>query len=94
MRKLVHSMFVSLDGVVENPAWTATYWNDDIAQFKFDELFSSSTLLLGRVTYEGFASAWPGRQDEQGYADRMNGLPKYVATNTLTELVWNNAHRL
>lgn len=94
MRKLVHSMFVSLDGVVDNPSWTAPFWNEDIARFKRDEMFACDSLLLGRVTYEGFAAAWPGRTDDAGYADRMNSMPKYVATHTLHELTWTNALRL
>jgi len=91
MRKLVVSEFISLDGVVEEPSWTLPYWNDEIAQFKYDELFSSDALLVGRVTYQGFAAAWPSRTDEQGYADRMNTLPKHVVTTTLQEASWNNS---
>jgi len=91
MRKLVVSEFISLDGVVEEPSWTVPYWNDEIAQFKYDELFSSDALLVGRVTYQGFAAAWPSRTDEQGYADRMNTLPKHVVTTTLQEASWNNS---
>jgi dihydrofolate reductase len=90
MRKLVVSEFVSLDGVMEEPSWTAPYWNDEIATFKYDELFASDALLLGRVTYQGFAAAWPSRTDEQGYADRMNSLPKYVVSTTLDKAEWNN----
>ncbi len=89
MRKVIVSEYVSLDGVMEEPAWTGPYWNDEIAQFKFDELFASDALLLGRVTYQGFAKAWPAMKDEQGFADRMNNLPKYVASRTLTEAEWN-----
>jgi dihydrofolate reductase len=89
MRKVILSMYVSLDGVIEEPAWTRPYWNDEIAKFKFDELFSSDTLLLGRITYQGFAKAWPTMQDEQGFADRMNSLPKLVASTTLTTPEWN-----
>ena len=92
MRKVIVSMFISLDGVMEQPSWTTPYWNDEIAKFKFDELFASSALLLGRVTYEGFAAAWPSRTDEQGFADRMNGLPKYVVSTTLEKAEWNNSH--
>ena len=55
MRKVIVSEYVSLDGVVEEPAWTMPYWNDEIARFKFDELFASNALLLGRVTYQGLA---------------------------------------
>jgi dihydrofolate reductase len=93
-------MFVSLDGVMEDPGgaekvehggWTIPYWDDEIGTFKFEELFASDALLLGRVTYEGFAAAWPSQSDEAGFADRMNNLPKYVASGTLRELNWNNS---
>ena len=89
MAKVVLSEYISLDGVIENPAWTAPYWSDQVAKFKYDELFSSDALLLGRVTYQGFAGVWPSMTDEQGFSDRMNSLPKYVATRTLKELEWN-----
>jgi dihydrofolate reductase len=79
MRKIVVAEFLSLDGVMEEPAWTALYWNDEIAKFKYDELFASGAHLLGRVTYQGFA-------------DRMNGLPKYVVSTTLEKAGWNNSH--
>jgi dihydrofolate reductase len=91
VRQLVVSEFVSLDGVTDDPQWTAPYWSDDIGRFKFAELFGSDSLLLGRVTYEGFAEAWPGRTDEQGYADRINGMPKHVVSTTLTAPTWNNS---
>jgi len=91
MRKFIVTEFLTLDGVMEEPAWTAPYWNDEIAKFKFDELFGSDTLLLGRVTYQGFAAAWPSRTDEQGFADRMNGLPKFVVSTTLEKVEWNNS---
>jgi dihydrofolate reductase len=71
--------------------WTMPYWNEEIGKFKFNELFSSDALLLGRVTYQGFAAAWPGRTDEAGFADRMNNLPKYVVSKTLKEVKWNNS---
>lgn len=89
MRRVVVTEFLSLDGVMEEPSWTAPYWGDDIATFKRDELFASDALLLGRVTYQGFASAWPEQTDAQGFADRMNSLPKYVVTTTLAQLEWN-----
>jgi dihydrofolate reductase len=92
MRKVIVSEFTTLDGVIEAPnKWSFPYWNDEIAQFKHSELFAVDALLLGRVTYEGFASAWPGRTDEQGYADRMNSLPKYVVSTTLKTVDWNNS---
>ncbi len=90
MRKIVVTEFVSLDGVVEHPAWTAPYWNEQIAAFKGEEQAATGALLLGRVTYEGFAAAWPESKDEG--ADDMNSMPKYVVTNTLTSLEWNNSH--
>ena len=64
-------------------------WNDEIAGFKSDENFASDALLLGRVTYQGFAKAWPTMTGEHGFADRMNSLPKYVASRTLETTEWN-----
>lgn len=84
-RRLVVSEYLSLDGVMEEPQWTAPYWTDEIAAFKRDELFAADALLLGRVTYEGFAQAWPGMSGEDGFADRMNALPKHVVTATLDQ---------
>lgn len=90
MRKVVLSEFLTLDGVMEAPnEWSFPFWNEEAGQFKFDELFASDALLLGRVTYEGFAAAWPSMTDEQGFADRMNSLPKYVASRALEEATWN-----
>jgi dihydrofolate reductase len=67
------------------------YFTDEAGKFKFDELAASDALLLGRKTYEGFAAAWPSRQDEAGFADRMNSLPKYVVSTTLSKADWNNS---
>lgn len=101
MRKVIVQEYMSLDGVMEDPGgaegfehggWTVPYWNDEIGQVQQDELFASDALLLGRVTYQGFAAAWPSMTDEAGFADRMNGLPKFVASTTLQEpLAWNNS---
>ncbi|GAC1378200.1 MAG: dihydrofolate reductase family protein [Ktedonobacteraceae bacterium] len=93
MRKIVVSEYVTLDGVMEDPGgggWSFPFWNEEAAKYKFDELFASDALLLGRVTYEGFAKAWPAMKDELGFADRMNSLPKYVVSTTLSEGTWNN----
>jgi len=99
MGKIIVSEFISLDGVIEAPGpahdfklagWTMPYWNDTLAKFKFQELFAAGTLLLGRRTYDGFAAAWPNMKDE--FADRMNGLPKHVASRTLKNPTWNNSH--
>ncbi|MDF7812949.1 dihydrofolate reductase family protein [Hymenobacter sp. YC55] len=89
MRKVIAAIYLSLDGVMENPAWTVPYWDEDLAKLQRNLNFSSDALLLGRVTYEGFASAWPGMKDEDGFADRMNSLPKYVASRTLQTAEWN-----
>jgi dihydrofolate reductase len=93
MRKLVVTEFLSLDGVMEAPEkWTFQFWNDDLAKFKLDELFASDAHLLGRVTYQIFAGAWTSRSDEEGFADRMNSLPKYVVSTTLKKAEWKNSH--
>jgi len=91
MRKVVVSEFVSLDGVVEEPMWTFQFSGEEQDKFKFDELAASDALLLGRVTYEGFAAAWPQMAEQTGeYGAMMNGYPKYVASTTLGEpLEWN-----
>lgn len=84
-RRLIVSEYLSLDGVMEAPAWTAPYWSDEIAAFKRDELFGADALVLGRTTYEGFAAAWPTMTDADGFADRMNALPKHVASTTASQ---------
>ena len=93
MRKIIATEFVSLDGVMEDPSWTFQFSSGEQDQFKFDELSASDALLLGRVTYEGFAAAWPHMTEQEGeYADMMNGYPKYVVSETLEEpLDWNNS---
>lgn len=92
MREIVVTEFVSLDGVVEEPrGWTMPYWNDEIAAFKLAETLEADSLLLGRVTYEAFAAAWPERTDEQCFADKMNAMPKFVVSTTLGEAAWNNS---
>ena len=75
MRKVVAVELVSLDGVMEDPRWTFQFGSEEQEKFKLDELFASDALLLGRVTYEGFAAAWPSVSDEVGFADRMNSIP-------------------
>ena len=89
MRNLVVTEFLSLDGVMENPGWTFPYWNDEIANFKGAESNASDALLLGRVTYEGFAQAWPQSKDEG--AEYFNGVRKYVVSNSLQQADWNNS---
>jgi dihydrofolate reductase len=87
VRKVIVTEFLTLDGVYdESTPWRSGYEPDD-GQFKYDELFESDALLLGRVTFEGFAKYWPSATG--AFADRMNSLPKYVATTTLQSLEWN-----
>lgn len=92
MRKIIVTEFLSLDGVMENPMWTLKYWNDEIARFKAEETTANDVLLIGRVTYEGFAAAWPQRTDEESGGVYFNGVRKYVVSNTLEKAEWNNSH--
>lgn len=89
MRKVIVAEYVSIDGVMEEPRWTAPYWNHELADLQRDLNFSSDALLLGRKTYQGFAQAWPNMTDPDEFASRMNTMPKYVASRTLQSLEWN-----
>jgi dihydrofolate reductase len=101
MGKIVVTEFVSLDGVIEAPGGGEDYkhagWTFEIDrgeegdQFKLDELVEAEAQLLGRVTYEGFAAAWPTMEDGAGFAEKMNGMPKYVVSSTLREASWENS---
>lgn len=92
MRRVVVTEFVSLDGVMEDPRWTFQFdRGDDGEKFKLDEVLASDALLLGRVTYQGFAEAWPSRTDEVGFAAKMNSMAKFVVSTTLDEVEWNNS---
>jgi dihydrofolate reductase len=93
MRKVISSTYVTLDGVMDDlDKWHFRFFDDEALEYAYDQLFASDALLMGRETYEGFAASWPSMTDEAGFADRMNGLPKYVASTTLQEpLEWNNA---
>ena len=88
MSKVIAAEYLSLDGVMENPTWTGPYFNDELGEFQNELMASCDALLLGRVTYEAFAAAWPNMKDAPG-ADRMNSLPKYVASRTLEAAEWN-----
>lgn len=89
MRKLVESTFVTLDGVIESPQnWGGPYWDDEHAAYASKLLFAADALVLGRQTYEGFAEAWPQRSGDP-YTDRINAMPKYVASRTLENATWN-----
>jgi dihydrofolate reductase len=97
--RIVVTEFVSLDGVMEDPGGSENFrhggWSfefprgDEGDKFKLDETRSSKALLLGRVTYEGFAAAWPSREGE--FADKFNTMPKYVVSSTLEQPEWNNS---
>jgi dihydrofolate reductase len=100
MRKIVAAEYVTVDGVMTDPGgvgeieqggWSNAYFNDELARSQSDQLFASDALLLGRVTYEGFAAAWPSQEEAEGeFGVRMNALPKFVASTTLAEpLEWN-----
>jgi dihydrofolate reductase len=103
MGRIVVSEFVSLDGVMEDPGgsegtrnagWTFRFnRGEDGDRFKLDETLAAEALLLGRVTYQGFAAAWPTIEDPVGFADKMNSMPKYVVSNTLTDedASWSNS---
>jgi dihydrofolate reductase len=103
MGTIVVTEFVSLDGVVEDPGgsegtrhggWTFTFDRGPGGdKFKLDELDGAEAQLLGRVTYQGFAAAWPSRDDELGFAKRMNSMRKYVVSTTMTDADarWENS---
>jgi dihydrofolate reductase len=101
MGKIVVTEFVSLDGVIEDPGGSESYrhggWTFEIDRgeegdkFKLGELAEAEAQLLGRVTYEGFAAAWPAMEDGAGFAEKMNAMPKYVVSSTLQEASWNNS---
>jgi dihydrofolate reductase len=103
--KLIVTEFITLDGVVEDPGGSEDFehggWNfeydigEEGGKFKMDELVSADAQLLGRVTYEGFAAAWPDREEMPGpegdFAKRFNSMPKHVVSTTLTDPEWNNS---
>jgi dihydrofolate reductase len=105
VRKVIVSEFVTVDGVMEDPVWTVPFNTEEQNQHKYEELQACDALLLGRVTYEGFAAAWPKMSETntvannirdfsipEGFADRMNSYPKYVASRTKTQkqMKWNS----
>jgi dihydrofolate reductase len=107
MGRIVVTEFISLDGVIEDPGGSEDFkhggWSfefnrgEDGNRFKLEETQNAEAMLLGRVTYEGFAEAWPQRteEDETGFADKFNNMPKYVVSSKLKEpLEWNNSKLL
>jgi class 3 adenylate cyclase/dihydrofolate reductase len=101
MRRLIASEFVTLDGVMEAPghdqhrdgknAWALRYAGEDQQRYKAEELSGAAAILLGRVTYEIFAAFWPTAPNDEGFADRMNALPKYVVSKSLRTAGWQNS---
>jgi class 3 adenylate cyclase/dihydrofolate reductase len=101
MGRVIASEFVTVDGVMEAPgheehrdgknAWALQLASEDMQQYKIEELFAADALLFGRVTYQIFAVFWPSAPRDEGFADRMNSLPKYVVSTTLKEAEWNNS---
>ena len=98
MRKLVVSEFLTLDGVMEAPGgepthphagWVGDFMSDEQMTYKLDEVLEAESLLIGRVTYESFAGAWPEREGE--FADKMNTMPKHVVSTTLQNPAWANS---
>lgn len=91
MRRLIASVHVTLDGVMESPEeWSFQFFDEEAERHSLDELRAAGALLIGRITYEGFAGYWPTATD--AIADHMNGLPKHVVSTTLDDLRWNNSH--
>jgi dihydrofolate reductase len=98
MGNVVVTEFITVDGVVEDPGGAEGFDRGGWAfqfergpegdQFKLDEVMASDALLMGRVTYEGFAAAWPSRTGE--FADKFNSMPKYVVSSTLEDPEWHN----
>jgi dihydrofolate reductase len=98
MTRLKVSTFLTLDGVMQAPGdageferggWQLPSFDEGAGAIAKEGLFASDALLLGRVTYEHFAAAWPGMTDEEGFAERMNSIPKFVASTTLADAEWN-----
>lgn len=89
-RRVVASTYVTLDGYMDEPGkWSFPFWSKEASDFKASELYASDALLLGRITYEGFAAAWPTMEGTGEFGEKMNGMPKYVASRTLESATWN-----
>lgn len=91
MGKLTVTGFITLDNVVEDPhLWSGAFQSDDTGELNNEVLQESDAMLLGRVTYEGFAAAWPSRSGDP-YTDKFNAMPKYVVSSSLERADWNNS---
>ena len=92
MRKIVAGLFLSLDGVYEAPdQWHFPYWSDEMGEAVSEQMAAADAMLLGRVTYQEFAAFWPQQPSDGDIADHMNSTPKYVVSQTLDEVEWNNS---
>jgi len=96
MRKLINSTYITLDGVIENPMWTAPYFDDEAAAFAGAQTDAADAMLMGRATYDGMSVAWPAmdESDPSTGAAYFNNVKKYVASTTLTDPTWNNTEVL
>ena len=91
MGKLTVTSFITLDNVVEDPhLWSGDFQSDDTNELNLGAVRDADALLLGRVTYEGFAAAWPQRSGDP-FSDKFNAMPKYVVSRTLERAEWNNS---
>jgi len=94
MRKVIVSVYTTLDGIQNPLDWHFPFWDEEFGKYARDLLFASDALLMGRETYEAFAATWPAVTEDtpgtEGFAEKINGLPKFVASTTLKEpLEWN-----
>jgi dihydrofolate reductase len=98
MRKVIVSVYTTLNGVMSPLDWRFTFEGEDRGKYAHDLLFGADALVMGRETYESFATVWPNRsaadegQGEEGFADRINSMTKYIVSTTLQHLTWNNCH--
>jgi dihydrofolate reductase len=91
MRKIVAGLFISLDGVTESPdKWQFPYFSDEMGAAVTAQMDAADAMLLGRVTYQEFASYWPSAPADDPFTARMNGTPKYVVSTTLETVAWQN----
>jgi dihydrofolate reductase len=92
MRKLINSTYITLDGVIENPAWTAPFFGEEAMAFAGAQTDAADAMLMGRKTYDGMSQAWPkmDESDPTTGAAYFNNVKKYVASTTLTDPTWNN----
>lgn len=98
MRKVIVSVYTTLNGVMSPVDWRFSFEGEDRGKFARDLLFGADALVMGRETYESFETVWPNRTaadeapSEAGFADRINSMPKYVVSTTLQQVTWNNSH--